>query len=805
MALADLHVHSVHSEHPSEWFLQRIGAAESYTDPAYIYSTALENGMNFVTITDHNRISGALLLQKEHPEVAFISVESTVYFPEDGCKIHLLMYGISEDQFKEIQKLRKDVYSLRDYIIEENIAYSVAHATYSVNNKLNITHLERLILLFDIFESHNGGRNKYHNETWLQSLKSLTPEIIEELRKKYDIEPISNDPWIKGFTGGSDDHAGFFISKTYTYGEAETIDEFLEQIRDKRTLAGGRFNDYKSLAFTIYKIAYDFSKTKSGGLPHPIIQQFSDSLFEKKSSSFFSKIKIISFLHRKKLKEDPIKRKIYETIQSIQNSAYTTMEDKLNYIYNQLSDISDELFIRLTNKVLEDLKSGDLFNIVKGLAGTLPGIFVSIPFFSTLKHMFSGRELLNELEERFIKKQKKSKKILWFTDTITDLNGVSFIVKKIAQLAFERKLDITLVVSLKQEEMKNLNLPPTSINISSIYEIELPLYASIKIRIPSVLSTLNIISQYQPDEIYISTPGPIGLTGLLMSKLMSIPVTGIYHTDFKKQYEAIDEDGTIKELIENSIRWFYMNMDRIKVPTQEYIQILAKRGYREEKMSIFRRGIEEDIFFPLANARENMKLKYSLSESTYLLYAGRISKDKNLSFLCQVFEQLQRKHKKIKLLIAGDGPYLEEIRNEKSNNQEIVFLGKIERDMLPLLYAGSDLFVFPSTTDTFGMVVLEAQACGLPAVVSNIGGPKEIVIHEETGFILEADHNEEWVKTLDGLISKINQNDEQIKQMRISSHENIIKTCNWDIVLEDITGKSENLEKSAENNQIPKW
>lgn len=804
MALADLHVHSIHSEHPSEWFLQRIGAAESYTDPQFIYQTSIDLGMNFVTITDHNRISGALLLQMKYPETAFTSVEATVYFPEDGCKIHLLMYGITERQFNEIQVLRKDIYQLRDFIIKENIAYSVAHATYSVNGKLNITHLERLILLFDVFEGINGGRNKYSNEVWVQTLKSLTPEIIGHLYNKYRIVPISEDPWIKGFTGGSDDHAGFFIARTYTYGEAETIEDFLNQLRNKKTLAGGRYNDYKSLAFTVYKIAYDFSKQQSNGLPNPIIKSLTDSLFEKKQTSFFSKIKFSSILHRKKIKEDPIKHKIFETIQKIQNSDYVSVDEKLNFIYQQIAGISDELFIRLADKLVEDFRSADLFNIVKGISGSLPGIFLSIPFFTTLKHMFSGRELLQRLESQYTG-EKSHKKILWFTDTISDLNGVSFIIKRIAYLAYERKLDIQLVVSLSKEEYDKADLPPTTINLPSIYDLQLPLYEAIKMRIPSVLTTLDMISQYEPDEIFISTPGPVGLTGLLMSKLLSIPVSGIYHTDFKKQYEAIDEDGSVKDLIEGYIRWFYMNMDHIKVPTREYMDILRERGYDDKKMTLFRRGIEEQIFYPLTNARENMKRKYHLPEGMYLLFAGRISKDKNLTFLGNLYKKLSLVYPDINLLIVGEGPFLHEFKQEMKEYPRVFFPGKIDREALPLLYAGSDLFVFPSNTDTFGMVVLEAQACGLPAVVSDIGGPKEIVMHEKTGWVVKSDDEEAWINRLRDVLAEIRSNSEYWQNIRITAHENVIKTCNWDLVLNEITGKKDISEDSPLSAQIPKW
>ena len=98
---ADLHVHSKHSDRPSEWFLRRIGAPESFVEPAEIYRRARQRGMDFVTISDHNCIRGALEIA-DLPGT-FISNEVTTYFPEDGCKIHVLVFGIDEEQFRAIQ------------------------------------------------------------------------------------------------------------------------------------------------------------------------------------------------------------------------------------------------------------------------------------------------------------------------------------------------------------------------------------------------------------------------------------------------------------------------------------------------------------------------------------------------------------------------------------------------------------------------------------------------------------------------------------------------------------------------------
>ncbi len=109
MIKVDLHVHSEYSRHPSEWFLKRIGAQESYTPVETVYQRCKAQGMTYVTLTDHNTIEGAMRLHAAHPEDSFVSVETTAYFPENGCKIHIAIYDITPAQFDRIEQIRTNI------------------------------------------------------------------------------------------------------------------------------------------------------------------------------------------------------------------------------------------------------------------------------------------------------------------------------------------------------------------------------------------------------------------------------------------------------------------------------------------------------------------------------------------------------------------------------------------------------------------------------------------------------------------------------------------------------------------------
>jgi len=783
---ADLHVHSKHSEHPSDWFLQRIGAAESYTEPETIYTLARERGMDFVTLTDHNRIDGALLLQEKYPDTVITGVETTAYFPEDSCKVHILIYGINENEFKEIQHLRRDIYELRDFLKENDIAHSVAHATYSVNGKISLAHLEKLLLLFDNFEGINGARNKLHNITWMDLLATLTPAHFDDLYATYRIEPMSTDPWIKGITGGSDDHAGLYVGKTYTITDASTVDDFLLQLRNKKTTAQGRHNDFNGLAFMIYKIAYDFSRVKGSDVPRSVLSQLTKIIFNMRSNSYRDRLRFKWIKSRKDHDEDTINTLIVQLIDELHESDQSDIEARLEMVYDRIGDISDEFFRIVLYHFEKNLLKGNIEGILRSVSSILPGIFLTLPFFSTLNHLFEGRQLLQELETRYALHQKSSeKRILWFTDTINDLNGVAETLREISWLSYVRKKDIHVVTITSPEKAKEL--PPNVINLQSLYEFKLPYYEHITLKIPSILKAIKTLHEFEPDEIYISTPGPIGLLGLLLTRLLKVRSVNIYHTDFAIQAREIVNDESIPQLVESFMRWFYSATDEIRVPTREYMHILERRGLPREGMKLFKRAIDSRLFTP-RKANGYLQSTLGITDGRSILYAGRVSQDKNLDFLAELHQTLLDKGIAVNCIIAGDGPYLDELKTKMRQRDRIFFTGRLPRESMPELYSAADLLVFPSTTDTFGMVVLEAQACGLPAIVSDVGGPKEIVIDGKTGAVVESNKIEEWTHQISEYVGRAENAPDAYLAIREAARENALR-YNWESVLTDILAK----------------
>ncbi|MBD3320571.1 MAG: glycosyltransferase [Chitinivibrionales bacterium] len=805
MAKADLHVHSTFSAHPSTWFLQRLGTRESYVTPETVFERAQEQGMDFVTITDHNAIEGSLLLKEKYPDTIISGTEFTTYFPEDGTKIHVLVYGLTKTHFDEINDLRGNIYPFRDYLKKHDLAHAVAHLTFSVNRRLSPTHIDKLLLLFDYFEGRNGSRSRGENNTILGILSALTPEHTDKLIDEYSIEPYSETPWMKGVIGGSDDHSGLFIGRTYTEINSSTPDEFLRKMKRKESSPGGRSNDYQGFALMVYKVAYDFSQARGKALASSLFSSVNSLIFEQQPLGLRNTLMLERMKRSKAVKDDAVKRTLIELIEAFKKGSHLSVEEKMEILNNKITLIADHFFEELLDKLSEHIKHADIFGVVKSASSSLPGIFLSVPFFTTLHILNDSRALCDKLLDKFgTSRVRKKKRILWFTDTLTDLNGVAETLRKLGRLAFDRNLDLQLVTCVLPNANRKM-LPPNILELPCIHTYTPSYFDTYTLRIPPVLASIKMIYDQDPDEIYISTPGPIGMLGLLCAKLLHLPCTNIYHTDFTRYAKQIVGDEAVCNIVEDCLRFFYSMADTVSVPTRQYISLLEKRGIPKEKMVRFKRGIDPNVFVPSENAGQILEDTCGIADGITLMYSGRISREKSVDFLGDVYERITQKHHNVNLVLAGNGPYYDEFREKMARFPRVKFVGRIPRQQLPLLYSASHCFVFPSVTDTFGMVVLEAQACSLPAIVSDFGGPQEIIVNGKTGYVATANDIDAWIAKIDGMINMINHYPDLYREMRSNARRHVLSTYDWDLVLQDIfsgNGKK-NLDSCKKESYLP--
>lgn len=588
MAKVDLHVHSAYSDHPSEWFLQRLGAKESYTDPETVFLEARKKGMDFVTITDHNDIRGSLILKEKYPDQVITGVETTAYFPENGCKIHLLVFGLNQAQFNIIDKHRTDIYRLRDYLQQEDLAHSVAHATYSINKKLDITCIEKLFLLFDCFEVINGSRGRTANEILMDALQSLTPDIIDRLSLKHNIKPFSDSAWIKGFTAGTDDHSGLFIGSTYTYSNSDSPEMFLEQLKSKQTSACGQHNDYQGLAFSLYKIACDFSKHKGKHIASSFISAVSELIFDKKPMGFKDRLSLRKIRMLNRVKSDVLQGLIVDLIDSFHTEKEFPVEEKIDIVYDNISRIADHLLKELISGIETDMNGGNFIGVFKRISAALPALFLSAPFFTTMEVLNQSRLLLNALTESYCsRKRLKKRRVLWFADNSIDLPNMQEIVSEVINRKEENRLEIFAAGCTQPA----ISAPLNHLRLESIYTLRFTAERSLVLQTPSLLSSLKKICEFDPDEIFISTPGPVGILGIIAARLLHVNCTAVWDTGLHKEIMETIGDEDMGGFVQIAINWLYSNADNIAVPETPGTDMFYNKGYNPEKLKFIRTPI----------------------------------------------------------------------------------------------------------------------------------------------------------------------------------------------------------------------
>lgn len=764
----DIHVHSKHSKRPSQWILQKMGCPESFTEPLKLYQTAKRRGMSHVTITDHNCIDGAMEIA--HLPGAFISEEITTYFPDNGCKIHVLALNISEAQHREIQKVRENIFDLVAYLHRERIIAIAAHPLFGVNGLLTMDHVERLLLLFQHLEL-NGARSPRENDCLRQVVGRLTPDIMERLSERHGLAPHYPDPWQKYLWAGSDDHSGLNIAHTYT--DIAHVDTPVA-LNDPGATPILRIESRPATPLTMghnfYSIAYQFYRSKfdlERYTDKDALLRFMDRNLRPDAdghTGLFARVYLF-WQHRKERRaEAPLTDSLLHLLRH--ESAHLMHEDPSFFAGDDMAAGGDtkerkwHAFVNRASKgvmrhfgdhLLDNLSGANVFNIFSTI-GSAGGLYTLLaPYFVAYAQFSKDRLFSRELQRRFCSTPDSTTeddfRLAHFTDTFYEVNGVALTLQQQVQAALKNHKSYTLITCRENDEASEM---PGICNFQPIGTYCLPEYPEQKIFYPPLLDMLAYCYENQIDQIHTATPGPLGLAALAIARILNLPISGTYHTAIPQYARILTGDSTIAELAWKYVIWYYDQLDTIYAPSRSTKDELVAKGIDPAKIRIYPRGIDVERFHP-AKRNGLLRKRFVQAEGIKLLYVGRVSKEKNLHLLTQVFRQLVTEGQKVQLVVVGDGPYLEEMR-ASMHGLPCWFTGYLEGDRLAAVYASSDIFVFPSTTDTFGNVVLEAQASGLPVVVSDCGGPAENMIPDRTGIVCQGDDAESLLAAIRTLI-----------------------------------------------------
>jgi glycosyltransferase involved in cell wall biosynthesis len=337
-----------------------------------------------------------------------------------------------------------------------------------------------------------------------------------------------------------------------------------------------------------------------------------------------------------------------------------------------------------------------------------------------------------------------------FTDSLVDINGVSRFIRAIAEQAVVLGHDLHVITSTRLAFPSGPNLH----NVPPKYARAMPGYPELEIVWPGARQLMQLADSLRPDIIHVSTPGPVGLLGRRFARSRGLPLVGTYHTDFPAYVDHLFGDQAFTWMTARIMRGFYAPFECLFTRSADYAAVIMRLGIASERIVRLLPGIDTDTF----HIRHRDPLIWSgfpgVRESDVkVLYVGRVSVEKNLPMLAGAWKMATAFDPSLHLVVVGDGPYRSAMQAELERDaggagRRASFLGFRHGAELSALYASADLFVFPSTTDTLGQVVMEAQSSGLPVIVSDQGGPSEVVNHacdaECSGVVLPARDARRW-------------------------------------------------------------
>lgn len=243
------------------------------------------------------------------------------------------------------------------------------------------------------------------------------------------------------------------------------------------------------------------------------------------------------------------------------------------------------------------------------------------------------------------------------------------------------------------------------------------------------------LDDFFPDVIHISTPSLLGNYALKAAKRLDIPVITIYHTHFISYIDYYIKKfpfliNFTKQRAIEMLKSFYNQCDTVYVPSQSMMNELVAEGIRPDIMKLWERGIDRNIFSP---ERRNPELMKSITGNgnPCILFVSRLVWEKNLQIMIDLYELIEQQQLSYNLIVVGEGVARETVEKQMP---KAFFLGHVGHEKLPEIYASANVFFFPSVTETFGNVVLEAMASGLPCIIANSGGSKDFIKNGINGF-----------------------------------------------------------------------
>ncbi len=383
-----------------------------------------------------------------------------------------------------------------------------------------------------------------------------------------------------------------------------------------------------------------------------------------------------------------------------------------------------------SNKKQSDMSGFNVGQLLDNLSfPVLISIILTGATLGSTRLLYQNRFFLDDFADE-IGKNHHPKRALYLTDTLRDKNGVSNSLS--GKLAEIQRMDMPvdfLICHPDAETEPHLHVvrPLTSFSVPDFGEQEF--------RVPDLLEIVRIFYEGGYDRIICSTEGPMALVSLFIKHMFNVPSYFFMHTDWL-DFIKDTTDLTVHERdrVRRALRVFYKQYSGVFVLNNEHRDWLTGHHMQLDEERVFLTAHHTRARDHSIVAVDKTELFADADADTPILFfAGRVSKEKGIFDLPQILERVKQSIPDVKLVIAGTGPAEDEL---KEALPDALFMGWVDKQRIAELYMGLDLFVFPSRFDTFGNVILEAFVYGMPALAYDCKGPKDIIKHNECGYLV---------------------------------------------------------------------
>ena len=688
---ADMHCHSTASAVSKLGVQRSLGLPECATPPEEVYELAKRRGMDFVTITDHDTIDGALEIAARHDD-AFVSEELTAWFRGEPQAVHVLVHGIAPDDHDWLQAHNRDLEACAEYLHGNGIACALAHPFYAVEAPLTPRHRRRLAQLFGTWETRNGARAR--------ELNAPAAVYVET----------------HGGTGiaGSDDHAGVDVGRTWTQTPpAATWREFLDHVRAGRAEACGDQGSAAKWAHAAMAIAVRTLGTDAGGTdpdPAAVLR-----MVERVMSEGNARAGAIGADLGPDDARNLLRAWLAATGVEMTGDELLAWMQSDGFSHADLFRAARRRHERKLGRAVDDVVTLAEQNLNPALA--LPKLFeacvAAVPYAPAAA--FLGRE-----KGRLVHRDGEPLRVALVADGVGGMHGVTHTLEEI-QARGVPGFEVEVVGTD----------PNVDRRLPAVREVDIPFYAGLQVGVPALPAIVEALAEGRYDVVHVCSPGPCGAAAAVIARMMELPTVGSYHTELAAYARLRSGDGALGRAATHALGAFYGACDHVLSPSPASDAVLRELGVPGARIARWDRGVD------LKRFSRDKRVEGVLGGEVNVLYAGRLTHEKGADLLAETFLAAHERDPRLHLNLAGGGP--EEDRLRARLGDHATFLGWLDGDDLARAYASADVFLFCSRTDTFGQVLLEAQASGLPVVAVAEGGPCSIVTDDVTGILRPAD------------------------------------------------------------------